>query len=75
VRLTGSVKTAENYMKSFEKEMEIKMHCFYKEEAGVQEYHSNVQSTCQEWSCILDSWGSFIVSRADVSSLIRSKSD
>jgi len=33
------VKAAENYVKYFEKEMEIKMHCFYKEEAGVQEYH------------------------------------
>ena len=36
MRLTGSVKAAENYAKSFEKELEIKMHCFKKEEAGVK---------------------------------------
>ena len=36
MRLTGSVKAAENYAKSFEKELEIMMHCFYKEEAGVK---------------------------------------
>ena len=36
MRLTGSVKAAENYMKYFEKELEIKMHCSYKEEAGVK---------------------------------------
>ena len=36
MRLTGSVKAAENYMKYFEKELEIKMHCFKKEEAGVK---------------------------------------
>ena len=54
------------------------MHCSYKEEAGVKSNNTIrmyiVQSTCKEWSCILDSWGSFIVYRADVSSLIRSKS-
>ena len=37
MRLTGSVKAAENYVfKSFWKEMEIKMHCFKEEEAGVK---------------------------------------
>ena len=37
MRLTGSVKAAENYVfKSFWKEMEIKMHCFKREEAGVK---------------------------------------
>ena len=37
MRLTESVKAAENYVfKSFWKEMEIKMHCFKKEEAGVK---------------------------------------
>ena len=46
MRLTGSVKAAENYVfKSFWKEMEIKMHCFKKEEAGVKSGDTIIECT------------------------------
>ena len=80
MRLTGSVKAAENYVfRSFWKEMEIKMHCFKREEAGVKSedtirmYNELVRNN--DLVFLIVGVHSLFTSTVIVSSFIRSKSD